>query len=118
MEELCPLCNQEVKKKEKISLNDIQKVIAIFKITTGFDKEDKSWDRMFFRRYVKHAKELIEFLGDWKKAGYCIEEVYDKLHGAGFTVTFETICKHSGEWKKDFQEQEGRKNGAIPSKSF
>lgn len=106
---LLPIPKESLKKP----LTDIQKVITVFKMVSGFPKEDKEWDKMYFSRYSKSAKSLIEFLGSWKQAGYCVEEIYEKLTAKGLTVTMETICKHSGDWKKDYLEKEA-KNGVLP----
>lgn len=88
-------------------LSDVQKVVTVFKLVSGYPKEDKSWDKMHFARYSKSAKSLIEFLGDWKSAGNCVQDIYEQLSAKGLTVTLETICKHSADWKKNKQEKEG-----------
>ncbi len=88
-------------------LTDIQKIVGVYKVTSGYQKEDKAWDQLNFRRCTRSAKQLLDFLGDWKTAGNCIQDVYEKLTGKGLTVTLETICKHAADWKKDRQEVMG-----------
>lgn len=92
-------------------LTDIQKVVLCYKEITGYSKEDKSWDKLNFARCSKTAKALIEFMGNWKDAADCIQDVYEKLTAKGLTVTIETVIKHASEWKKDLQEldPEGRR---------
>ena len=84
----------------------LQKVVLVYKIVSGFEKDDKSWDKMYFARCSKSAKQLLDFIGNWKDAGNCIQEVYEKLSGKGLTVTLETVCKHAGDWIKDRREKE------------
>lgn len=85
-------------------LTDVQKVVYVYKMVSGFKKEDTSWDKFHFARCTRSAKSLIEFLGSWKDAADCIDDVYGKLTSKGLTVTLETIVKHSADWKKDHQE--------------
>jgi len=112
--EKCQLCGQEI--QPKASLDDIRKVVMVFKIVSGFKKEDKAWDKMFFGRYTKPAKELIAFLGNWKDAGDCVQDIYERMKEIGRDVTFETIIKHCAEWKKNKQEKEGT-GGVLSSQS-
>ena len=105
--------NSETSKK----LTDIQKIITIFKLASHFERDDKTWDKMYFSRYAKSAKSLLEFFGNWKDAGNCIQDVYEKLTAKGLTVTMETICKHAADWKKDHQEKGGLGNGVLSNPS-
>lgn len=84
---------------------DIQKIVLVFKMASGYEKEDKLWDKLNFARCTKTAKDLLEFFGNWKDAGDCIQDVYERLNSKGFTVTIETIRKHAAEWKKNKQER-------------
>lgn len=91
---------------DKKPLTDVQKVVTAFKMLQGFERDDKSWDKMHFARFSKSAKQLVDFMGSWKDAVDCCQDVYEKLTSKGLTVTLETICKHSGDWKKDKMEKE------------
>lgn len=106
----CPMCNQEIQKK--VEREDLRKVVTVFKMVTGYDKEDKAWDRLYFSRYMKPAKQLLEFMGNWRDAGDCIQDIYERFTAEGLTVTLETIIKHAAEWKKDKQEREA-KHGVL-----
>lgn len=109
--EQCPMCGQKV---DKILKEDLIKVIMGFKMVQGFRKDDKAWDKMYFRRFSRSAKELLEFFGNWKDAIDCIQDTYEKFKEVGLTVTLETVCKHAGEYKKDMQEKMGRSDGILP----
>jgi hypothetical protein len=108
----CPLCHQQM--PTKIPRNEIQKVVFVFKIATGHDPQDKAWDQVYYPRYMKPAKELIAFLGDWRKAGNCIQDIYEKFTNQGLSCTMETIVRHAATWKKDQQEKEAKPNGVLP----
>lgn len=102
----CESCGQEI--KEKVNLNEIRKVVTVFKMVSGFEKDDKAWDRMYFSRYTRSAKDLIDFMGNWEWAADCVQDIYENLSGMDLTVTFETILKHAAKWKKDKQEREAK----------
>lgn len=110
----CPLCKQEL--PIKADREDIRKVVTVFKMVTGYDKDDKDWDKLFYPRYVKPAKQLIQFLGSWEWSADCIQDIYEKFSDQGFMVTMETIIKHSADWKKDKLEQEA-KHGILSRES-
>lgn len=93
--------NLGVEEKAKKPLTDVQKVVLVYKMASGYPKEDAGWDRVNFARCAKSAKILIEFLGSWENAADCIQEVYEKLSSKGLTLTIETIVKHASDWKRD-----------------
>lgn len=94
-------------------LTDVQKVVTVFKLLQGFPRDDKGWDEMYFGRFSKSAAALIKFLGSWKDAADCCEDVYKRLNEKGLTVTMETIVKHAGDWLRDKREKEA-KIGILP----
>lgn len=94
-------------------LTEIQKIVTAFKMLQGFDKNDKSWDKLNFARCSRSAKALQEFLGSWGAAVDCLEDVYTRLTKKGLTVTFETVLKHAADWKRDQNEKGGQKNGVF-----
>lgn len=108
----CPTCRQELKKKVK--REDLDNVILGFKLASGYKAEDKTWNRMFYKRYTKPAKELIEFMdGNWRMAVDCVQDISEKMIELGRDYTFETIAKHCGAWKKSRLEQEAKSPQGI-----
>lgn len=91
-------------------LTEVQKVVLVFKMVSGYDKDDKAWDKLNFARCSKTAKNLVDFFGDWKRAADCVQDVYEKLNAKGLTVTIETIQKHAADWNKDKAEKEAKWN--------
>lgn len=107
--EKCPTCKQDI--QPKASLNELRKVVTVFKLASGFSKEDKQWDRAFFRVYIPTAKKMIEFLGSWEAAADCIQETVEKIKdwNPEATISLQNIfLKHSANWKKDKLERENR----------
>lgn len=107
----CPTCRQSLEKK--IKRDEIWKVIRVFKMVSWIDVNDAGWDKMFYPRYMRPAKELILFMGDWKMAADCVQDLYEKFNELNRTVMFETICKHAANWKKDWLEKEARSSSGI-----
>jgi hypothetical protein len=98
-------------------LTDIQKVITVYKIACGFDKDDKKWDENFFPKFTRAAKELIGFMGNWKDAADCVQDTVEKIRAWNpeATITIQTIfSNHAAEWKKNKQEMGGRNHGVLP----
>lgn len=108
----CKRCGYEEKDFQLTeSLNDIQKVIVVFKVASGFERHDKSWDKVFFPRYSRAAKELIEFMGNWKDAADCIQDTIERIKEwkDDASITLDGIIKnHAANWKKDRQEKNSR----------
>lgn len=119
MKKICPTCRQEVKEEEKTKKGEIEKVITVFKMVSGYEKNDKEWDRLFFARYSRAAKDLIRFFGNWKDAADCIEDVVTKIRewNPEANISLDTIIKnHSAEWKKNKQEKEASRGiHTLPS---
>ena len=108
----CPTCSQKIEKRQP--LNEIRRVVTVFKMVSGFDKDDKGWDKLYFGRFMRPAKELIGFLGSWEKAADAVQDIYEQFSSIGMTVTMETIVKHAGKWKLDHLERSA-KNGISNS---
>lgn len=100
-------------KKEPKPLTDIQKVVTVFKLAQGVEKNDTDWDKVYFGRFTKPAKDLLLITGGWPNAGNCVQDVYERLTAKGLTVTLDTILRHATEWRKDNLEKEV-KHGILP----
>lgn len=78
----------------------IQKIVTAFKLAIGIPKEDKSWDKIYYPKYSKPAKEILElFGGDIGTAINCIESITNHLNKNNLSWTPHTIVKHAGNWK-------------------
>lgn len=105
----CPTCNQEIQVKAK--KEDLDMVIKAWKIQIGVDKDDRAWDRVYFKRFARPAKDLLILFGNWKDAVDCIQSVYESLTDAGFSCTLDTVIKHANEYRLKLQKE--KNNGGI-----
>lgn len=108
------MCNQKIEKKEK--KEDLKKVIWAFKVCSGFEN-DKSWDRVYYARYTRQAKDLLTFLESSEAAIDCIQDIYEKLTDLGYTPGMDAIVRGAPEWKKERREKEAKRNGVFPNQS-
>jgi len=87
--------------------SSVQRVVEAFKRITGH-RNDKEWDKQFFKRYAVSAKRMIDYLGDYKSVVVFVTETYESLSGKGFSpFTMESLEKHMAPWKLG-QLEEGR----------
>lgn len=85
---------------------DIQKVVCAWKKLTGYKVDDRQWDKAHFSRHSKTAKNLIEFLGGYKNAIDCMEDIYTKMKKHKLSCTIDTVLKHSADWKIKMEKEE------------
>ena len=57
--------------------------------------DNKGWDKVFYGRYAKSAKEMLLVLGNVEDALDCMEMVIDHCRVKGITYGFETVLKMS-----------------------
>lgn len=104
--ETCPTCDQIIEKK--VNLDELRKVVTVYKMCCGYDKDDKAWDRAFFKVYIPTAKKMIEFLGNWKDAADCIQDTVTSIkdwNPAAHITLQKIFTNHMAEWKKNKQEK-------------
>jgi hypothetical protein len=99
--------SENLKKNDPIQVwTQVQKVVLSFKEITGVDLQDKEWDKVYFPRYTKPAKQLLDLLGDdWERCWKCIRDVASWLESKNLSWTPETIVKHAQEWKMNKLEK-------------
>ena len=105
-----PVFNENQEPKAYVMNTPLQKVVCGFKIVSGYDKEDRAWDKAHFKRASKSAKILLDFFGgDYVKAVDCIEDLANELKKKDLSWTLETIVKHCANYK--LQKERGEYNG-------
>lgn len=78
----------------------VRKLLLCYKTMQGYELDDASWDRIYFRRFAVVAEELVlVFGGDYKIAVACLSDLGDAFTQKGFTWTLDTIVKHAAEWR-------------------
>ena len=88
-------------KQDRVSRDDLRKVVQMWKMIKGIPTEGergKAWDRANWGRVSKSCKTLLLTFGDWRKAAGCIEYVYTKLTEDGMSCTLETVVKRSDDY--------------------
>ena len=108
-------------KPYKIETNE-QRVMCCYKITKGVRKDDRVWDKVNWKRYVKDVERLLEiFNDDWRMCARCIEGIGDKLDAKGMdSWSLAAIVRLAYDWKiKNEQNAEahGNTNGAVDVRS-
>lgn len=94
---ICPKCGFKEEKKVR-ELTDIQRIIKGWKMLNHIptEGEDSSnWDKVFFARNSRSAKQLIELFGNWGTAWDCVEYVYNVQKKSKLDCTLETCVKRS-----------------------
>lgn len=77
-----------------------QRVVLTYKMVSGYELEDRAWDRMNFPRCVKSAKALLDYFdNNSDRAIECIEALGKEFTEKGLTWTLETICKHASNYQ-------------------
>jgi hypothetical protein len=97
------------KKKE----TPVQIVIRYWKELQEIPADNKAWDRVFYKRYARSAKDLVELMGDVEKAIECIKFLVEHFESSNLNYTLETIVKWS-----DYYRREGTKRGKKPDPYF
>lgn len=78
----------------------LKKVVCGWKVVTGYEKDDRVWDRANWARTAKSAKVILDFFADdWKSAVNCCEEIRQEMTKNKLTCTIETVVKHMADWK-------------------
>jgi len=92
---------QLVKKKQTIIVAEpVRKILLCFKVMQGFKIDDAQWDKVYFKRLVDNADDLLDvFSGDYKMAVQCMAELAGTFSDKGLTWTLNTIVNHAAEWR-------------------
>jgi hypothetical protein len=94
-------------------LTAIREVVQAWKVTQNVPEDNKAWDRIFFKRYVRAAKDLIDLLGGAEQAVDCIQFLVNHFDSSGLSYTMETMVKWS-----DYYRKEGAKRERKPDPYF
>lgn len=87
-------------------------IVVFYKVTKGFEFDDRVWDKTHFGRCRKAAKDLLQVCGTFEIAKRCLEQTAERFSEIGCDWSLETVLKHSHEWmirrkgKHDFKSRE------------
>lgn len=73
-------------------------IVIFYKVTKGFEFDDRVWDKKHFGRCMKSAGELLEVCGTFEIAKRCLEQMAERFNEIGCDWFLETVVKHSHEW--------------------
>jgi len=86
-------------KPYKAPLQPHQRLVVGFKMLMGVDLEDREWDKIYFPRFSRSAKDMVNlFRGDWEAAYGCSRDLVKGFEAKGLSWTPETLMKHAGQW--------------------
>ena len=86
--------NSDNPKPEK-KLTDIQKVVLMWKLLHGIDKDNKGWDKVYFARFSRTAKNiLLVFNGDLGAVADFLDWFVEYFQAKNLDYTFETTMNH------------------------
>jgi len=84
-------------------------VVMAFKTLKGVAPENRDWDKRFWARWVKDAKEIVNAIGGVDNAISFLKYHSEKLSRANYSWNLRTIADRAIEWKAR------QKDGADPS---
>lgn len=77
---------------------DAQKLVLHWKLQMGHPLDDFEWDKVYFPRFAKAAKDLLIITrGDWEKAVERSIAIIEKLKAKNLDWMPETIVKHASK---------------------
>lgn len=64
---------------------DLQRIMVGYKMAKGVVHDDRKWDKENWDRYIRSAKKLLAFFGDWEDAVFAINRFGQQCYLAGIT---------------------------------
>lgn len=118
VERICPTCGHELEgEPQKMNAANVRRVILGWKIQTGIAADDKEWNRVHFKRFIRPAQELLKlFGGDADTALDCIEDCWERIvKKQGLSLSLEGVVKNSDMFRQKWLESIERraKRGTI-----
>jgi hypothetical protein len=102
----CPTCHQKL--PQKANLNELRKIIAVYKMAIGVPVENKIWNKQFFPILMPTAKKMLEYLKDWKTASSCVQDTVEKVREWNPAATISMQKIHSSFMVNWFMENQER----------
>jgi hypothetical protein len=77
-----------------------EKIITSYKLLQGVKQDDRKWDKLYYSRFVRAAKQLeTVFDGNWEIIKKCLIEISDGFTKSNLSWTLDTVVKHAYNWK-------------------
>jgi len=104
MVQVNPFSPHHRQKSPEKEIPDVSKVVLAWKEIAGING-GSGWDKNLWPRHAKSAKQLIELMGTWEEAIYCIGWVWRWCGEKGLTCTIETVVKHTDTYKREIEHE-------------
>lgn len=101
----CHTCHQKLPIKQP--LNELRKIIAVYKMAIGVPVENKVWNKQFFPILMPTAKKMLEYLGDWRTASQCVQDTVESIRewNPAATISMQKIhSQHMVNWEMQNRE--------------
>lgn len=108
----CGTCHQKLPIKQP--LNELRKIIAVYKLSIGVPVENKVWNKQFFPILIPTAKKMLEYLGEWKIAAQCIQDTVEAIRewNPAATISMQKIhSQHMVTWQMNNKENIEKQKG-------
>lgn len=105
----CIACHQKLPIKQP--LNELRKIIAVYKLSIGVPVENKVWNKQFFPILIPTAKKMLEYLKDWRIAAQCVQDTVEAIRewNPAATISMQKIhSQHMVNWSMNNQEQQAK----------
>jgi hypothetical protein len=110
----CHTCHQKLPLKQP--LNELRKIIAVYKMSIGVPVENKVWNKQFFPILIPTAKKMLEYLKDWRIAANCIQDTVEAIRewNPAATISMQKIHSHyMTNWEMQNREQQAKVTDEI-----
>lgn len=78
--------------------NPIGALVILYKISKGVEFDDKTWDKIHFKRCAKAAKDLLEICQTFDMSKKCLEELSKNFIEIECNWKLETVVSHAYDW--------------------
>ena len=97
----------QIKPEKQKTETAIQQLINFYKTEIEeISLDDKSWDKKFYPKYVRFAKEILDFCQEnEKQAERVIYEIAEYLEEKKLDYNLATIARWRWRWKKGFEDE-------------
>lgn len=64
-------------------------------------ERSKAWDKVYYPRHTRAAKQLLSLLGSPEETERCMEAIVNQMRGKSLSYTIETVVKHASTWSRE-----------------
>lgn len=87
---------------------DIQRLIEHYKVVAGVDPNDTGWDKVYFSRFAREAKKLLELFDSLDEAKRAVELMEERMKGSQRWWNLSTVVKWAYKLKEDIKHEQAK----------